>query len=219
MLPGDLVLTPPWAWHDHGNDTKNPMIWLDGLDLPLVNFLEMSFHDPYSEDTQPITESPGSSLAKYGSMALQPTWIERKEEGSSPLMYYPWDRTREALERLATGEDGSPYDGVMMEYTNPSTGGHAMPTIACFVQLLRPGESTKSHRHTTSSVYHVVVGKGHTLVGDQKLDWANKDTFCVPGWAFHEHVNESPTEPAFLFSFTDTPVLKALGFYREEPKP
>ena len=94
-----------------------------------------------------------------------------------------------------------------------------MPTIACFVQLLRPGERTKAHRHTTSSVYHVVEGKGHTVVDDIKLNWENKDTFCVPGWSFHEHVNESPTEPAFLFSYTDTPVLKALGFFREEPKP
>jgi len=219
MLPGDLVLTPPWSWHDHANDTKNPMFWLDGLDLPLVNYLEMSFHDQYPEDTHPITESPGSSLAKYGSMALQPTWIERRMSGSSPLMYYPWDRTREALEKLATGEDGSPYDGVLMEYTNPSTGGHAMPTIACFVQLLRPGERTKAHRHTTSSIYHVVEGKGHTMVGDKKLSWEDKDTFCIPGWAFHEHVNESPTEPAFLFSYTDTPVMKALGYFREEPHP
>ncbi len=184
-----------------------------------MNFLEISFHDQYSEPTHPITESPGTSLAKYGSMALQPTWTERKDEGSSPLMYYPWSRTREALERLAMGEDGSLYDGMLMEYTNPATGGHVMPTIACFIQMLRPGERTKSHRHTTSAVYHVVEGKGHTLVGDSKLDWESKDTFCLPGWAFHEHVNESSTEPAFLFSYTDTPILEALGFMRDEVKP
>ena len=219
MLPGDLVLTPSWEWHDHGNDTDNPMIWLDGLDLPLLNFLEMSFHDQYPEDTQPVTESPGTSLAKYGSVALQPAWEEHGPPGTSPLMYYPWSRTRAALERLATGEGGSPYDGVIMEYTNPRTGGAAMSTMACFVQLLRPGQHTLAHRHTTSAVYHVVEGRGSTRVGDTVLEWQEKDTFCVPGWAFHEHTNASPTEPSFLFSFTDAPIIKGLQLYREEPHP
>ena len=217
MLPGDLVLTPSWEWHDHGNDTDNPMIWLDGLDLPLLSALEMTFHDQYPEDQQPVTESPGSSLAKYGSIALQPAWEEHGPPGTSPLMYYPWTRARAALERLATGEGGSPYDGVIMEYTNPRTGGAAMSTMACFIQLLRPGQHTLAHRHTTSTVYHVVEGRGSTRVGDTVLEWEEKDTFCVPGWAFHEHVNASPTEPSFLFSFTDAPVIKGLQLYREEP--
>ena len=122
-----------------------------------------------------------------------------------PSWYYPWSRARAALERLATGEGGSPYDGVIMEYTNPRTGGPAMSTMSCFVQLLRPGQHTLAHRQTTSAVYHAVEGSGYTRVGDKVLQWEEKDTFCVPGWAFHEHVNASPTEPAFLFSFTDAP--------------
>ena len=134
-------------------------------------------------------------------------------------MYYPWTRARAALERLATGEGGSPYDGVIMEYTNPRTGGAAMSTMACFIQLLRPGQHTFAHRHTTSTVYHVVEGRGSTRVGDTVLEWEEKDTFCVPGWAFHEHVNASPTEPCFLFSFTDAPVIKGLQLYREERHP
>ena len=161
MLPGDLVLTPSWEWHDHGNDTDSPMIWLDGLDLPLLSFLEMSFYDSYPDDTQPVTDSPGTSLAKYGNMALQPAWEEHGPPGTSPLMYYPWSRARAALERLATGEGGSPYDGVIMEYTNPRTGGPAMSTMSCFVQLLRPGQHTLAHRQTTSAVYH--VGRGQRL--------------------------------------------------------
>ena len=219
MLPGDLVLTPSWEWHDHGNDTDSPMIWLDGLDLPLLSFLEMSFYDSYSDDTQPVTDSPGTSLAKYGNMALQPAWEEHGPPGTSPLMYYPWSRARAALERLATGEGGSPYDGVIMEYTNPRTGGPAMSTMSCFIQMLRPGQHTLAHRQTTSAVYHVVEGSGYTRVGNTVLEWQEKDTFCVPGWAFHEHVNASPTEPAFLFSFTDAPIIKGLHLYREEPHP
>ena len=37
MRPGDFIITPSWTWHDHGNESNEPMIWLDGLDIPMVN--------------------------------------------------------------------------------------------------------------------------------------------------------------------------------------
>ena len=46
--------------------------------------------------------------------------------------------------------------------------------------------------------------------------WEDKDTFCVPGWTEHEHANLSNSEPAFLFSFTDIPVMQSLDLLREE---
>ncbi|HMS07841.1 MAG TPA: hypothetical protein PKD73_19060 [Burkholderiaceae bacterium] len=33
MKQFDLILTPNWRWHDHGNPSNNPIIWLDGLGL------------------------------------------------------------------------------------------------------------------------------------------------------------------------------------------
>ncbi|MCH8840705.1 MAG: cupin domain-containing protein [Planctomycetes bacterium] len=134
-------------------------------------------------------------------------------------MHYPWEQTRETLHRLAPEVEGSPYDGIVLEYTNPATGGPAFPTMACHVQLLRPGESTKAHRHTSSAVYHVVEGQGHSIVNGERLQWEPKDVFCVPGWTYHEHVNSSTTEAAVLFSFTDLPVLRSLSLLREQPHP
>ena len=218
MRPGDLVLTPNWTWHDHGNDTDKPMIWLDGLDIPLVNLLEAVFFEPYPEDFQPVAQPAQSSLTKYGAGGLRPTW-EKHEASHSPLMLYSWEQSWAALERLAGTVESSPYDGVALEYTNPNSGGPVMPTIACHIQLLRPGERTKAHRHTASAVYHVVEGGGFSVVGGQRLDWEGKDVFCVTGWAFHEHVNASSTAPAVLFSFTDTPVLQSLNLFREQPHP
>ncbi|MCI0895975.1 MAG: cupin domain-containing protein [Chloroflexi bacterium] len=218
MHNGDLVLTPNWTWHDHGNNTNTPIMWLDGLDLPLAHMLEAVFYEPYSEDVQPVTLPTDSSLTTYGAASLRPTW-ENPTETHSPLMHYPWDQTWAALQRLAPVADGSPYDGVVLEYTNPNTGGPVMPTMACHIQLLRPGESTKAHRHTSSTIYHVVEGEGFSVVDGQRLDWENKDVFCVPGWAFHEHANASATEPAVLFSFTDAPVLRSLSLLREQPHP
>lgn len=218
MRPGDLVLTPNWTWHDHGNDTGNPMIWLDGLDLPLAHLLEAVFYEPYPEDVQPVTRPTDSSLLAYGSGSLRPVW-ETPMAAHSPLMHYPWEQTWEALQRLGPVAEGSPYDGVVLEYTNPNTGGPVMPTIGCHTQLLRPAEGTRAHRHTASAIYHVVEGEGYSIVDGQRLDWADKDVFCVPGWAFHEHGNSSSTRQAVLFSFTDAPVLQSLGLWREQPHP
>jgi gentisate 1,2-dioxygenase len=57
------------------------------------------------------------------------------------------------------------------------------------------------------------------MVGDEILEWEDKDVFAVPGWTSHYHANLSDTDPAFLFSFTDIPVIRSLDLLREEPVP
>ena len=121
-----------------------------------------------------------------------------------------------ALQRLAdTGDAG---EEIVLEYRNRQTGGPVMPTISCYMQLLRPGEKTKAWRRVCRTNYHLVEGAGYSIVGDQRLDWEDKDVFTVPTWTFCEHVN-SGGHPAFLFSFSDAPVMKALSLYRHEARP
>jgi gentisate 1,2-dioxygenase len=218
MLPGDLVLTPNWSWHDHANDADTPMIWLDGLDSPLVGMLEAGFREEYPEETQRAQEDVDLSFAKYGAGSLLPAW-ESPADQTSPLNHYPWTQAKATLDRLAALESGSPYDGIILQYANPITGGPVMPTIACYVQVLKPGRRTQPHRHTPSTVYHVIEGQGATIVNGVRLDWEAKDVLTVPGWAMHEHVNESSTRPAYLFSFTDEPVFRSLGLFREDGGP
>jgi gentisate 1,2-dioxygenase len=217
MSPGDLVLTPNWTRHDHANDTDEPMIWLDGLDTPLVRMLEAGFYEEYHEESQSFGKGADPSVTKYGAGGLRPAWEPPSGARYSPLWHYPWSEARAALERLATEQGGSPFDGVILEYTNPLTGGPTMPTIACYVQLLRPGQHTEAHRHVCCTNYHVIEGAGYSLVGGERLTWEDKDVFTVPTWTLHEHVNTG-NGPAFLFSFTDAPVMKALDLYREEAK-
>ncbi len=76
---------------------------------------------------------------------------------------------------------------------------------------------TQAHRHVCCANYHVIEGSGYSVVGGRRLPWEDKDVFTVPTWTFHEHVN-SGDRPAFLFSFSDAPVMKALDLYREEAK-
>ena len=211
------MLTPNWAWHDHANDTDEPMIWLDGLDTPLVRMLEAGFYEEYDEYSQSFGKGADPSVTKYGAGGLRPAWEPAPGARYSPMWHYPWSEARAALERLTTEHSGSPFDGVILEYTNPLTGGPTMPTIACYIQLLRPGVHTQAHRHVCCTNYHVIEGSGYSLVGGRRLAWEDKDVFTVPTWTFHEHVNTGD-RPAFLFSFTDAPVMKALDLYREEAK-
>lgn len=215
MRPGDLLLTPGWHWHDHSHEGDGPMMWLDGLDYPLTNALEAGFFELFHERVQTPATPDDLSSRQFIHGRLNPTWL-RTEGLSSPIGNYPWTETAQALAAISDDAVGSLYDGVMLEYTNPSTGGPVMPTIACRISRLRPGFSGLAHRHTSSTIYHVVGGEGRTEVDGEVLEWGPKDVFAVPGWSTHRHSNTSRSGEALLMSYTNEPVLKALDWYREE---
>ncbi len=212
----DVVLTPNGTWHEHAvEEWGTPCIWQDGLDIPFVNALEANFYVVHPDLQQAVTFPVDDMSHAWGAPALRPAdtaWTKPY----SPLFKYEWGSTYEALVRYARATDGSPYDGVLMNYVNPQSGGPVMPTIGASMQLLRPGEHTKAHRHTGSFLYQVAKGVGYSIVDGKRFDWRERDIFCVPSWAFHEHANVSASEDACLFSFNDKPVMDALSLYREE---
>jgi len=217
MREGDLILTPSWTWHDHGNESAAPVCWMDGLDRPLVSALNAIFFEPYPDDRQPVRRPADYSLYKYG-QSLRPAG-ERRAQTFSPQYVYRWDDTYAALQALAAESEGHPHDGVALEYTNPTSGGHVLPTLGCAIQLLRPGERTRAHRHTSSSVYQVFRGQGYSVLDGQRIDWQRGDFLSLPPWAWHEHANGSATEEAVLFSINDLPAMEALALYREQAYP
>ena len=192
MHPGDLVLTPNWTWHDHANDTDAPMIWLDGLDTPLVRMLEAGFYEEYHQETQAIGQADPSSRNTAPGVCGPPG--KAPAARYSPLWRYPMPKPARRWSGwpLSTGSPRRDHSRIHQ----PATGGPVMPTIACHMQLLRPGERTQAHRHVCCTNYHVVEGAGYSMVGDQRLDWEDKDVFTVPTWTFVEHVN-SGDRPAF----------------------
>jgi gentisate 1,2-dioxygenase len=218
MAEGDLVLTPAMTWHDHGSESSTPVIWFDGLDAPFVSYLNLSFFDGYSSDKQPITKAEALTTKTLGSGGLRPSWLRPKENVDLPFIY-PWKETYDALSRLAALEgEGDPFDGIILDYGNPVTGGPTLRTLGCQVQLLRPGERTRAHRHTSSVVYLAFRGSGSIIVDDQRLDWAQGDAVVLPSWSWHQFINPTSSE-AILFSINDRPILEPLGLYREETKP
>jgi gentisate 1,2-dioxygenase len=215
MSKGDFVMTPTWSWHDHGNESDAPMIWLDGLDLPYVNILEANFFEDYAEGSatiQPISKSVQDSHYRFG-RNMRPRWEACSDRAASPLLNYRWADARDALHHLRS-EAGSPFDGVILDYVNPLTGGPTLPTMAASLQLLRKDEHTHAHRHTSSTVYHVAEGRGRSIIAGEEFVWEEGDTFVVPSWTWHEHA--AAGAEAVLFSYSDRPIIDAFGFYREE---
>jgi gentisate 1,2-dioxygenase len=206
MEPGDFLITPNWSWHGHGHGGNGPMIWLDGLDAPMVSTLRLVFAE--------FGGAPQSKGHMYSPVLragqVEPTWMDRRAFGT---VVWKYDEVEAALADLR-GEVGSPFDDVIVEYRNPQTGGPVLPTVAAYMQLLRPGVQTHSRRQTCSTVYHVVRGRGRTTINGVDFDWSTGDTFAVPVWANHAHANDT-MDDALLFSYSDRPAVRALGLYRE----
>ncbi len=216
MREGDFIITPPMAWHDHGNPGSDPVFWLDGLDIPVVQFLDASFAEQLGQDEQPITLPQGDSDARYGANLLPVD--HRGAGGSSPVFNYPYARTREALERMRRAEEWDACHGLKMRYANPVTGGHAMATMGTFVQLLPQGFATAAYRATDATVFAPIEGHGRSIVtrrdgSDFVVNWAKRDLFVVPSW---HRVRHEAAEDSVLFSFSDRPIQEALHLFRED---
>jgi gentisate 1,2-dioxygenase len=209
MAPGDLVLTPSWTWHDHSNPTDAPMVWFDGLDLPLVAVLESVFFEPYPELLQPVEGDHNTSIRLHGGRGLRPLG-EPPSPRHSPLLIYRWRDTDSALDDLLNARGGPVAS---LEFVNPSTGGPALPTLGCEMHRLVAGARTPAMRRTGSSVVVVFRGRGMSVVNGERFDWERGDVLVLPSWATVEH---EAAEPADLFSVTDRPVLEAMHLYREE---
>ncbi|MGN6807716.1 MAG: gentisate 1,2-dioxygenase, partial [Trinickia sp.] len=215
MHPGDFIITPSWTWHDHGNppaeEGGEPVVWLDGLDIPLVAQMDAGFAENYPEATQPISRPEGDSFARFGHNMVP--MRHRASNPTSPIFSYPYERSREALDALYRNGELDDWDGVKLRYVNPATGGWPMPTIATFMQYLPAGFSGRAYRSTDATVYCVVEGKGSVKIGSDEFTFEPHDVFVAPSW---EPVQLSASAESVLFSYSDRPVLAALNLLREE---
>ena len=216
MSPGDFIITPAWAWHDHGNDGDEPVVWLDGLDIPTVAFFEAGFAENDTRSRQPVKRAEGSSLARYGS-GLLPMDDEAPYGATSPVFSVPYSRSRAALAQLAKDADADPWFGTALRYTNPLTGGSPMPAIGAWLQWLQPGFATKPWRSTAGTVYSVVEGSAVATLQRgaqvQRFELAPKDHFVLPPW----HTLQLQAEQGcVLFAFNDAPLQRAAGVLREQ---
>jgi gentisate 1,2-dioxygenase len=216
MHPGDFIITPSWTWHDHGNEVDEPVVWLDGLDIPMVRFFDAGFAENGASRSQAVTRPEGTSFARYGHN-MAPVRGDAPFGATSPIFSYPYERSREALHQLERGAPLDAWDGWKLRYINPLTGGTPMPTIQPFLQRLPAGFDGRPWRQTDGAVYSVVEGAGTAYIegpGEPvRFDFEARDHFVVPSW---QTLRLQSDAGCVLFSFTDRPVQQALGIHKEE---
>ena len=210
MNVGDFIITPSWTWHDHGNPSKEPMVWMDGLDIAIVELLDAQFLERTPQESQHTNRTHGDNLAQFGN-TMKPVNYKTRSK-TSPLFWYPYERTRDALETMKKGNDPHACYAFKLQYTNPVTGDWAMPTIGTFMQLLPKGFKGKPYRSTDSTVYAVVEGRGRCIVGNETLAFGPKDVFVCPSWMPYRLEAD---DESVIFSFSDRPVHQALDLWRE----
>jgi gentisate 1,2-dioxygenase len=221
---GDLILTPNGTWHDHGNDGAEPVVWIDVLDFPPMEFLDCVWLDEaFAGETrgnsraQPVTLPASYSHKLYGQGGLVPSFVTHRRgfgHDTSPLFHYRGTDVREALTGLRQ-EQGDPYEAVTLRFVNPATGAAVFPTLDYRAQLLRPGEATRFKRETARTLYIVMEGRGITEIAGRIYDWQTNDVFVAPGFAWRRHINKGEID-AILYAVSDAPLIEKIGQYRAQ---
>lgn len=187
MEEGDVILTPRWEWHDHGKEGDGPMIWLDGLDLPVFQFLPVNFAEHYEE-------------SRYPSKPVE----------QSPILW-KWPAVQKSLD----SQDGD-YAHFNYMNQKDSTN-HISTTISARADRISSQKAGPRRQETASFVCHIHKGTGRTVIKqddkEEVLEWTTKDTFCIPSWAEFQHFNDS-SDTAYIFSYSDTALLQNLGMHR-----
>ena len=211
MRPGDFVVTPGWEWHDHGNLGAGPCVWLDGLDTPFAQFFGAIFREDANEEEQTVARPAGASAARFGATLLPIDYVPRGT--ASPMLIYPYEKTRAALQQLAACAPPHAAHGVKLRYANPANGRHPFPTMAVYMQLLPAGFAGTRYRATDGTVFAVIEGRGSIELGEERFAFGPRDIFVVPSWSAYRLKAESA---CVLFSYSDRAAQETLGFFREE---
>lgn len=211
MRRGDFIITPSRTWHDHGNLGDQPVVWLDGLDIPTVRFFDCGFAE-HGKDTAQIAARPeGDALARYGNNMV-PVDFHQASWEPAKVFVYPFMQTKEALAGIArTAAD--PHFGYKLRYVNPATGASPMPTIGAFAQSLPAGFVTRPYRSTDGAVFTCLEGEGSVEIEGRTFEFTENDVFVVPSWQSYQL---RALRDTILFSFSDRPIQQGLGLWREE---
>ncbi|OQV06570.1 Cupin domain-containing protein [Cladophialophora immunda] len=189
MRRGDVILTPSWQWHDHGNEGAGPVIWLDGLDLPLFGAVPLNFGNPY-----PQPRYPSTPVARCTSQFPWPPVENALTAAGGKYARYDY--------RHADGSHLSRTLSVQAERVPPGASSPETQETASFVYHVVEGEG-----------FSTILAPGETAA--RKIEWTARDTFAVPAWSKVTHTNASREgKAAFLVAINDRPMVESLGLMR-----
>ena len=212
MSPGDFVVTPAWTWHEHGNDGDDPVVWMDSLDIHMVNLLDAGFREGHNEMPPLNMKRRETSTSVYGQNLLP--MDADAHQITSPIFNYKYSRSRAALRDYSETQEIDRCHGFKLRYANPLNGGWAIPTIATWLQLLPAEFKTRPYRSTDGTVYVVTEGRGQSLIDGKQFNWQKNDIFVVPSWTDVQHIADEET---VLFAASDRALQEKFGLWREQP--
>jgi gentisate 1,2-dioxygenase len=207
MSRGDLILTPTGLWHEHGHDGTDPVVWLDVLDLPIIYYLETSYH--VNGDAQTTVPGRGDRIYAHGGMA--PTRMFVRGSKPYPMLRYPWDQARAAL--LTLSQDNPQEPSVQITYVNPDTGTDVENILGFYAMMLRPGQTLNMPARSPACVFHLIEGQADVNIEGQNFALVEADTCCAPGYTPVTVSNRSSSQPAFFFLADEAPLHRKLGVY------
>ena len=214
MQRGDFVITPNGAWHDHGQENDSPIIWVDGLDLHMINFFESGFMEHHNDKSQTITKNDEESVARYGS-GLVPMTGASPFGMTSPIFNYRYEKSRAALMDIVGQGRPDAHLGYALRYANPLDGGWAMPTIATWLTQLPKGFETKDSRTTDGRTIIVIEGEVSAEIDGKTFRMGESDIGVIPSWAWSRMRAD---KDAIVFTFSDRAAQEKLGIWREEKR-
>lgn len=187
MESGDVVLTPGGSWHGHGHEGAEQAYWFDCLDIPLVHLLE-----PMAAEEHPQG------------------WEDNVVDEARSPMRFTWEDTRAALDAQAACETPAQASlfGTSIELPAPS-----MPTIGIHVHRMAAGWQGRPYRHTASSIFVVLRGRGSSRVGESIFAWAFGDVIAAPMGVELRH---AATEQAVIVELTDAKLMRHCAYYQLE---
>ncbi|MET1115831.1 MAG: cupin domain-containing protein [Comamonas sp.] len=157
MRPGDVLLTPSWAWHSHSSNGNEDCYWVDVLDVPLVHLMEGMFFERHPDKLEP----------------------DVVDADSSPIAFR-WEDTLAALDAAA-----SPAHG--MAEREAELGNPALRTVALHAQRFHAGFRSAQYRTTANSIFTVIQGRGRSVVDGETIEWAMGDVIAIPAWRAYRH--------------------------------
>ena len=207
MSRGDLILTPTGLWHEHGHDGTEPVIWLDVLDLPLVYYMEASYH--INGERQTVV--PGQADKQYARGGVVPSPVFERSKKAYPMLRYAWTDAKVALEAMAA--DDAQLEAVQVTYVNPETGDDAENILGFYAMMLRPGQTLRLPARSPAQVFHVIEGSVEAKMVDSTFTLVEADTCCAPGYEAVTLKNLQADKPSFVFIADESPLHRKLGVY------
>ncbi|MYH72509.1 MAG: cupin domain-containing protein [Acidimicrobiia bacterium] len=197
MRPGDLVVTPARCWHSHHAGPDSPMIWFDGLDLPLIKHLDAVFAEfggpiPYL-DSGPV---PHSTPGVVGD--------DQTTASPRPLLRYE----REGIDSALNSSMSDQVGHTAVRFTKPGTLLDIMPTLRASMYRVGTGSALELGPRVGSEILIVYCGHGRAMFDGKSVAIEPGDAIALPSW--HELRITADAE-IDLFSISDAPVLEALG--------